>query len=304
MPLITVSERLIQPAGHHRRPRSAGTWIPLEDPDNPDQPPNHYEPGYHFHHNFPAHMPMPDGNGHAWFVFACASNGSTGATYATTAVDAEVGDDASDMTVVGYYAPPGGLGPDGGPGWFLDAFSVARQNFVDDYFVTVEGDSAATEQANVVGELSTVGHSYRLDAYSSIVTTHEPFEQWVGTAATSDDVDVLAADSNGIAIATFRATGTSGVPNVNVHAEEGVKILWGLIAGGDGVVWTSHGPKHVDPGWGTFAERILQAGAVARLSQSMAHASEITRLCVNEVHAAVKQLDAGVAKVGDRVVEP
>ena len=302
MPIITVSERLLQPATHHRIPRTHATWIPIEDPDNPDQPPNHYEVGYHFQHQFQGHMPMPDGNGQATFVFACASNTITGDTYTTSFVDAVV-TDAHPMTVIAYYAPPGGLGPDGGPGWFVDAFSVAQNDFVDDNpFVTVEGNPQATSDANIIGEVSTAGQTLRLDAVAHIMTG-ENFEQWVGNAATTNDVEVLAADSNGVAIATYHATASVTPPNLNVHAEEGVKILWGLIAGGDGVVLTPHGPKHVDPGWGTFAERVLQAGAVASLGQSMASAPEITRLCVNEVHAAVKQLDAGVAKVSDRVVE-
>ena len=302
MPIITVSERLLQPAGHHRIPRTHATWIPIEDPDNPDQPPNHYEVGYHFQHQFQGHMPMPGGNGQATFVFACASNGSTGDTYTTSFVDAEVTDN-QPMTVIAYYAPPGGLGPNGGPGWFVDSFSVQLNDFTQDNpFVTVEGNAQATSDANIAGEVSTAGQALRLDAIGQI-STGEAFEQWVGNAATTDDVEQLAADSNGVAIAAYHATASVPPPKVDVHAEEAVKILWGLIAGGDGVVLTPHGPKHVDPGWGPFAERVLRAGAVARLGESMENASEITRLCVNEVNAAVKQFDAGVATVGDRVVE-
>lgn len=301
MPLITVSERLLQPATHHRIPRTQATWIEIQDPDNPDQPPNHYEVGYDFQHQFPNHMPMPGGNGQATFVFACWSNEFAGDTYTTSFVDVVV-PDSHPMKVIAYYAPPGGLGPNGGPGWFVDSFSAEKNEFTQDNpFVTVEGNSQATSDANIIGEVSTAGQTLRLDAVASI-STGEVFAQWVGNAATTSELEVLAADSNGVAIATYHVPDSVTLPNLDVHAEESVKILWGLIAGGDGVVLTPHGPKHVDPGWGPFAERVLQAGAVARLGQSMESAPEITRLCVNEVHAAVKQLDAGVAKVGDRVV--
>jgi hypothetical protein len=297
MPMITVSERLIQPAGHHRIPRSTSTWVPIQDPDNPDQPPNHYEVGYHFQHQFAAHLPMPGGNGQASFLFACSSNGTAGATYTTPFVDAEVTDNAP-MNVIAYYAPPGGLGPGGGTGWFVDAFSAAHNDFVDDYFVTVEGDAQATQDANIIGELSTVGRTLRLDAYASITSTGESFEQWVGNAATTSDVDVLAADSNGLAIATYHQTApvTPPIPNGSRY-EQWIDIIAGIINDAPGWYIGPDGKPHpYDPGWGTFVEKALQAVVVATQSQGMASHGVIAQAAVRELGVALKELTASVGQ--------
>jgi hypothetical protein len=303
MPLITVSERLIQPAGHHRIPRSHATWVPIEDPDNPDQPPNHYQVGYHFQHHFAAHLPMPEGGGQATFLFACSSNSVHGNTYTTTAVDVEVTEDLS-MDVIAYYAPPGGLGPNGGPGWFVDAFSDATNDFTSDYFVTVEGDAQATSDANIIGEVSTAGHTLRLDAYNSIASTHEVFEQWVGTAATTGDVDVLAADSNGIAIATYHLGAPVTPPTVNGDRyAQWIDIIAGIINDAPGWYIGPDGKPHpYDPGWGTYVEKVLQAVVVARQSEGMASHATIAQAAVRDLGVAFKELSATVAQ-GAHAVE-
>jgi hypothetical protein len=309
MPVITVSERLIQPAGHHRVPRTHATWIPIEDPDNPDQPPNHYEVGHHFQHQFPGHLPMPGGGGgQATFVFACASNTVTGATYPTSFVDADV-TDTNPMTVIAYYAPPGGLGPNGGPGWFVDAFSVAHNDFVDDNpFVTVEGNAQATSDANIIGEVSTAGHALHLDAKPSI-STGETFEEWVGTAATTDDVDVLAADSNGIAIATYHQTAPVTPPRGpdGSRYEQWIEIIAGIINDAPGWYIGPDGKPHpYDPGWGTFVQKAVQAVVVARQSQGMASHGQIAQAAVHDLGAAFKELSASVghaAQPVERVAE-
>ena len=302
MPIITVSERLIQPAGHHRVPRTTATWVPLQDPGNPDQPPNHYELGYHFQHQFAGHMPMPGGGGQATFVFACSSNGSTGDTYSTTFVDAEVTVNAP-MSVIAYYAPPGGLGPGGGTGWFVDAFSAAHNDFVDDNpFVTVEGNPQATTDANIVGEVSTVGQTLRLDAIGSI-STGESFEQWVGTAATTDDVDVLAADSNGVAIATYHATAPVTPPHVDGDRyAQWIDIIAGIINDAPGWYIGPDGKPHpYDPGWGTFVQKTVQAVVVARQSQGMVSHPAVAQAAVHDLGVAFKELTASVGQAGRQV---
>jgi hypothetical protein len=302
MPIITVSERLIQPAGHHRIPRTTATWVPIQDPDNPDQPPNHYQVGYHFQHQFAGHLPMPGGGGQATFVFACSSNGTSGATYPTTFVDAEVLDD-NPMTVIAYYAPPGGLGPGGGPGWFVDSFSAAQNDFTDDNpFVTVEGDPQATTDANIAGEVSTAGKTLRLDAVGAI-STGEAFEQWVGNAATPDDVEVLAAGSNGIAIATYHA----GTPVTPPHPdgsryEQWIEIIAGIINDAPGWYIGPDGKPHpYDPGWGAFAQKAVQAVAVARQSEGMASHSTIAQAALHDLGVAFKQLTASVGELAHQV---
>jgi hypothetical protein len=303
MPIITVSERLLQPAGHHRVPRTHATWIPIEDPDNPDQPPNHYEVGFHFQHQFQGHMPMPGGGGgQATFVFACASNGSTGDTYTTTFVDAEVTEN-QPMTVIAYYAPPGGLGPNGGPGWFVDAFSVQQNDFVDDNpFVTVEGNPQATSDANIIGEVSTAGQTLRLDAIAHISTT-ESFEQWVGNAATTDDAEVLAANSNGVAIATYHAT--ASVPPSHVNGDryaQWIEIIAGIINDAPGWYIGPDGKPHpYDPGWGTFVQKAVQAVVVARESEGMASHGVIAQAAVRELGVAYKELTASVGQAAHPV---
>jgi hypothetical protein len=299
MTAVSLELRTLLAAGHHRQPRTTPTSAVVVDPTDPPQPVNDYTVGTPFHHHFKSSFTDADGTQYD-FLFASASDGSQG----------NVGSDVSftsvpvghaPMTVVGWYLPHV-IGSGTEDECFVDAFSENQGLFVSDTLFNVTSNPALNSDANVIGEVPTT------DAGATIVTGHiistgEHFDTWITTGTANGDTVTVPGGVNSVAIATFNSAGSGGVPNVNVHAEEGVKILWGLIAGGDGVVLTPHGPKHVDPGWGPFAERVLRAGAVARLGQSMEHAGEITRLCLNEVHAAVKQLDAGVSKVADRVAE-
>lgn len=299
MTAVSLELRVLLAAGHHRQPRTTPTSAVVVDPTDPPQPVNDYTVGTPFHHHFKSSFDDADGNQYD-FLFASASDGTQG-NVGTDVSFTSVPVGHSPMTVVGWYLPQGGL-PGNEDDCWLDAFSENQGVFVSDTLFTVTSNTALNNDANVDGEVPTT------DAAATIVTAHnistgEHFDTWITTGTANGDTVTVPAGVNSVAIATFNSAPTSGVPNLDVHAEQGVKILWGLIAGGDGVVLTPHGPKHVDPGWGPFAQRILRAGAVARLGQAMDSANEITRLCLNEVHAAVKQLDAGVSKVADRVAE-
>lgn len=127
---VDIASRLIQPAGHHRQPRSSTTWTALPGGSSFESPAGSFV-------NATSSV-VPD----AQFVFWSASDGSGGQTTPSTSVHQQVGSTA--LAVTAWYLPVGGgVGP-GQSGYLLDAFSVAHGDFIDDTFVDVTSRATAS----------------------------------------------------------------------------------------------------------------------------------------------------------------
>src|SRR5262249_44953759 len=128
------------------------------------------------------------------FLFWSAGDGSDGQTTTDQQLNTTVGN--APLTLVAWYLPPGGIG-NGQPGYIIDAFSDALNDFVDDDFVTVSPDSALTHDANVVGWVPTA-HAESVTAVPGTIHTGETFEHWIG-GHPSSTVDAFNATESGYA---------------------------------------------------------------------------------------------------------
>jgi hypothetical protein len=287
---VETHYRVIVAAGHHRQPRSTATWIEPNPPSMSEQ-----VQGTPYTPYAQEHLAYTDGNGQpalARFVFWSVTDGTNGLTVVNQQLHQPV--TAGSMTVTAWYVPEGGPGGNGPTFEFVDAFSDAAGDFVDDTFVTVTSDPSLTHDANVIGEVPTTV-AETLQATGSI-STGEVFEHWIGGTPTTD-VDQIAAGSTGIAIATYRRPEPLRIPKLGDKYMEAVYILYGIINDAPGLVWVpGHGPHPVDPGWGTYLERVGRAATVSSLGAGMRGGAEITKVALAEVAAATKELDAQLAK--------
>lgn len=291
---VDTHYRVIIAAGHHRQPRSTATWIEPNPPSMSEQ-----VQGTPYTPYAQEHLAYTDSNGHpalAHFVFWSVTDGTSGLTVVNQHLHQPV--TAAPMTVTAWYVPEGGDGPPGPSVEFVDAFSDAAGDFVDYTFVTVTSDPSLTNDANVVGEIPTAV-AETLQA-AGLIPTGEVFEHWIGGAPTND-VDEIAAGSSGIAIATYHRPEPFDVPKVDVHAQEGWIILYGVTNDGRGAgihIGGSGGPVPIDPGWGTYLERVGRAATVGSLGARMRGGAEVTKVALAEVNAAATDLGANLAKSG------
>jgi hypothetical protein len=301
MPHVTTHYRIIVAAGHHRQPRNQNSWIepnPQSDADvlassviTPYAPPQ-----LAYVQNGKPQI--------ATFLFWSATDGVNGQTTTNQTLTQTVG--GASMTLTAWYLPPGGIG-NGGPGYFVDAFSDAKGDFVDDTFVTVRdasnaANAALTNEANVVGVVDTPNLE-KLDATAGVQSTGESFEHWITVAeqgqaqpVVAGQEDTLAATTSGVAIASYHKA------NIQLPKQSGEREGW-VILGGiavDGPGWEfpighpgTGGP--VGP-WGPYLSRILRATGVASLGSQMEHSAEIARLAFSEAEAATKQLGGQLAQ--------
>jgi hypothetical protein len=252
---VDINARLIQVAGHHRQPRSSASWTALPGGSSFDATPSSFV-------NATA-GPVPD----AQFVFWSASDGANGQTTSSTSVHQQVGPAA--LTLTAWYLPIGGDGTPGPTGFLIDAFSVAHGDFVDDDFVTVTSDPSLTSQANVAGFVPTT-RAQTVEAFTSVASTGEAFEQWIGAPAVDRDA-TFAAKTDGFAIATYKKSDVH-LPKVDVP-REGWIIFGGIDVDGPGWVIPiggggGGGGGPVGP-WGPFMERVSKAFAAGALGASL-----------------------------------
>jgi hypothetical protein len=297
MPHVSIHYRIYLGAGHHRRPRNPQPWVepyPSSEVDvatggviTPFAPPT---------------LPYTPSGGttvEPGFVFWSLSDGSGGRTQITQALTETVA--ASPLTLIAwYYLPPGGGVGNGGTAVLIDAYSVLHGDFVDDDFVTVTSDASLSSAANVDGVVPTAVLE-TIQAFGSI-PTGESFDVWVtsaGGASAVADLLTAPAKSNGLAIATYRHTGST-IPKVNVP-REGVTILFGVVNDAPGVVIPiggGGGPVPVGP-WGPFVARMLaamgvHAGATGLSPQGTTRVRETAN---KEIAQAAQEL-ASAAKKG------
>jgi hypothetical protein len=57
-----------------------------------------------------------------------------------------------------------------------------------------------------------------------------------------------------------------------------------------------NGPVPVDPGWGSYLQRVAQAAAVGSMGAKMRGGSAVTKVALAEVASATKALTAEVGK--------
>jgi hypothetical protein len=273
---VDIASRLIQPAGHHRQPRSSTTWTALPGGSSFESPSGSFV-------NATASL-VPD----AQFVFWSASDGSGGQTTSSTSIHQEVSSTA--LAVTAWYLPVGGMGGPGQSGYLLDAFSVAHGDFIDDSFVDVTSDASLTSDANVIGWVPTA-RTQTLVARGSVQSTGESFEQWIGIPA-ADKTATASEGASGFAIASYKKA-TFRVPSFNDR--EGWLIFGGVAVDGGGFVVPlggGHGGGPVGP-WGPFMERVVRAYATGVLASGM----ESTEGRDIQLKAATEIANAGKANV-------
>ncbi len=278
---VDINQRLIQPAGHHRQPRSHAAWTALPGGSSFEALPDSSVTAV-----------APDVTD-TRFVFWSASDGSTGQTTTNPSITHPVG--AAALTLTAWYLPIGGAGGDGGPGYLLDAFSVAHGDFVDDDFVTVTSNPALTAQANIAGWVPTES-GQTLEAFTSVASTGEGFEHWIGVPATGREATLRAKES-GFAIATFRRAEVR-IPRVETP-REGWIIFGGVkVDGGGWVIPIGGGPGGPVGPWGPFLERVSRAVAAGSLATGLRGTSglQMQLLAAQEVSSAAEAHLAAVKK--------
>ena len=278
---VDIASRLIQPAGHHRQPRSSTTWSALPGGSSFESPSGSFV-------NATASL-VPD----AQFVFWSASDGSGGQTTSSTSIHQEVSSTA--LAVTAWYLPVGGIGGPGQSGYLLDAFSVAHGDFIDDSFVDVTSDASLTSDANVIGWVPTA-RTQTLVARGSVQSTGESFDQWIGIPA-ADKTATASEGASGFAIASYKKA-TFRVPSFNDR--EGWLIFGGVAVDGGGFVVPlggGHGGGPVGP-WGPFMERVVRAYATGVLASGMesTEGRDIQLKAATEIANAAKANVAAVKK--------
>lgn len=279
---VDIAARLIQPAGHHRQPRTSASWVALPGGSS-------FESLAGTFVNATASV-VPD----AQFVFWSASDGGNGQTTASTTIHQLVG--SGSLAVTAWYLPVGGDGPPGASGYLLDAFSVAHGDFIDDTFVDVTSDASLTSDANVVGWVPTV-RTQTLEAHGSVSSTSESFERWIGIPAADRSATALEGAS-GFGIASYRKAEIV-IPVFQVP-KEGWLVFGGIAVDGGGFVIPIGGGGGGGPvgPWGPFMERFSRAYAAGALAAGISGAAgkDIQVQAANEIAAAAKANVAAVKK--------
>ena len=232
LPHVTWYYKLILTAGHHRQPRNTSSEEDLAPSGGGD-----ILPGGSVTPTFFSQLPCPtDSSASAKLIFWSVTDGTSGQVLPPSPLTQTVGN--SPMTITAWYICTGG----GGPGSTViidDAFSANLGQFIDDTFVDVTSDPSLTNDANVVGIVPT-SQAETLQAYSSVVSTTEPFSKWIlnGTFMPAGNRILNASKGAvGIAIAVYQSppsTGRGIPPSVWQY-----NPWWWITS------WWGHGP---DPG--------------------------------------------------------
>lgn len=299
---ITVNYKMFLPAAHHRQPRNANMELALAPTAGGDTP---FTPPY-----FPL-LPytLPDGNppspansGNAQLLFWSDTDGTTGVIRPPNPFDIPAA--ASARTVTGWYFPISGPGTGTGPTVIIDdAFSANKGAFIDDTFVDVTSDPSLTANANVIGIVPTTS-AQTLVAKKNVVSTSEPFHQWilndkpklVGGASLA-----VPQGTQGIAIAIYQDSGSGfQKPNFGDWAES-ARILFGVIQDGGGL--TDKGP--VGP-WDPLITRLRESAAIAagagRMDKRLG--AQLTPVAAQDAIAAIKAALPALEKLAGKTKRP
>ena len=285
MPQVIDLYKMYLPAGHHRQPRNASVSLDLAPQSGGDVP----NPGVHTPTFFPE-LPytLPGGSGMAKLLFWNVTDGTKGQVLPPVAFTQQVG--ANPLTITGWYFPisgPGGVG--GGSAIIDDAFSAAQGHFIDDTFVTVTSDPSLTSDANVIGVVPTA-NAVTLEAHASVVSTPEPFHQWILNDAMmpvgTRTLDV-AKGTNGIAIAIYQKN--EPVVIRPPHYEIGGTIIGGVAVDGGGYIIVGGKPHPVDP-WGPLMLRLASSALVTVHARGMDKkiGGQVQKLAAQDALATIK----------------
>jgi hypothetical protein len=254
VPHIDVHKRVYLGAGHHRRPRNAQAWVEPYSASAYD--------GTTISETADdtlAFTPMGGSSVlNANFAFWSRLSASSGRTQTSPHfAESPVTEDLN--LIAWYYLPPSGGTNGNGTAELIDAYSVAAGDFIDDDFVTVASDPSLTVAANVDGDVPTAVPE-TLDAYATVASTGERFDQWIvspdGTTASGQELDVPQR-ADGFAFATYDHPPSAYIPRVPINAQEGVIILTGIINDAPGWILVDGHPVPVDPGWGSILREIF-----------------------------------------------
>ena len=285
MPHVSDFYKMYLPAGHHRQPRNANVSMDLAPQSGGDVT----NPGIHTPPFFPE-LPytIPGGSGMAKLLFWSVTDGTHGQVLPPTAFTQQVG--ANPLTITGWYFPISGPGTGGGGSAIIDdAFSAALGHFIDDTFVTVTSDPSLTNNANVVGVVPTA-NAVTLEASASVLSTPEPFSQWILNDAMmpvgTKTLDV-AKGTNGIAIAIYQKMEPLVVRPP--YYEIGGTIIGGVAVDGGGYIIIGGKPHPVDP-WGPLMVRLMTTALVTVQARGMdkKFGGQVQKLAAQDALAAIK----------------
>lgn len=186
------------------------------------------------------------------FAFMSVHGAADGNHLYTTPGNQTVSVGASNIDILVVYAPVGGIGSNGGPGIWVDAFNVDTGTFSDSLdFITVltpptppdSVDAPKTTFANMEGEVSTV-------AAENIRANHHvdgvPFLEWkriIPGASITNIVDIhLSQNETGeIWFAFYQALSPNvALPKIREYMEQGIFMWTGDDTCGNGGHWVPH----------------------------------------------------------------
>ena len=128
---------------------------------------------------------LPFGGNNLPFAFMSINGAADGNHLYTSAGNQSFPVGASDVEVLVVYGPVGGIGVDGGPGIWVDAFNVNTGDFSDDlHFITILTpptppdtiDNGKTDFANSDGEVSSLSAEHI--RASATIDEGVPFLEW------------------------------------------------------------------------------------------------------------------------------
>ena len=269
---FTVYYKMLVPGGHHRQPRNTSYEMSLADPTSGDLIPGSSVPAPYF-----VQLPYPPTSpqGNAKMMFWSVTDGTSGEVFPAGPLTYSIG--VNPLTVTAWYFPVGGDGP-GSPMIIDDAFSANLGRFIDDTFVDVTSDPSLASGANVVGEVPTT-EAETLKAYGSVVSTPEPFHEWItswSSAPTLNQTVDVPQGQVGMAVAIYQSPSTTRFLGLPPYAYN----RWWWIE-----TWWGHGP---DPGPG-----VREFAVAVELAQAAAKASPKLRGQV--IEAALQQAKIGAS---------
>ncbi|HMU69515.1 MAG TPA: hypothetical protein PK511_07030 [Chitinophagales bacterium] len=217
------------------------------------------------------------------FAFMAVKGSADGNQLFTSAGDQSIRVGSNNVTVLVVYAPPGGIGVNGGPGVWVDAFNVDTCAFSDDlHFIQVftpptppdNLDAAKTDFANMEGEISTVTAEHM--RASTTVDGAIPFLEWKQVTSNdspvgSRDVDLAQGQSGQIWFAFYKTPPAPPAPSIP-HFNDRLGWIYlspGVLVGGGGFGIGPDGKPHpIDPD-GPLMQQLLSTFAMISVSANM-----------------------------------
>jgi hypothetical protein len=295
MPAVTTHKRIYLGASHHRQPRNPTPWV---EPYAAEVDSNAFGSVSRLAQPTLPYTPAGGVKVDATFAFWSASDKAGGSTQQNHALSASVG--ADDLTLVAWYFLPSS-GPGRGTGMLIDAYSVAASDFVDEDFVTVTSDPSLTSQANIAGFVPTA--TAQTVAAFPALSGGESFEHWLVTsdaASASGAVLSTPAKSGGLAFATYRHAPPVSIPVADVTEPLlAGTILYGIIEGGDGVIFIGGRPVHIGPHGPLIGKLLVLVGVyTAAGTLPERSAGEIRRVLARDIGEVAGEIGQLAEKLG------